>query len=61
MGSGAGEATKPSELLMRVTVAEFTDGPTVQLDPPPPDEGKQHKKSLGPGQRPTGELAMINL
>ena len=46
MGSGEGLATKPSNPLIRVTVAELTAG-AAQLE-----EGRQHKKLLGPGQSP---------
>lgn len=46
VGSGEGLATKPSKLLIRLTVAALTAG-GAQAAP-----GRQHLKSAGPGQRP---------
>lgn len=46
IGSGAGEATKPSNCLMSEMVAAFTLG---AVHPP---AGRQHLILEGPGQRP---------
>lgn len=46
VGSGEGLATKPSNSLIRLTVAVLTAG-GAQAAP-----GRQHLKSAGPGQRP---------
>lgn len=47
VGSGAGLATNPSNFLMRAIVAALTAGAAQ------PEAGRQHLKSVGPGQRPS--------
>jgi hypothetical protein len=45
-GSGEGLGTKPSNSLIKLTVAVLTGGGVH------PVAGRQHLKSAGPGQRP---------
>jgi len=52
MGSAAGFATKPSELLMRLMVASLTEDGAEQLD----DFGKQQVNPDGPGQSPSMKI-----
>lgn len=56
IGSGAGEATKPSNDLINDTVAEFTTG-TGQAEL----AGRQHLKPDGPGQSPMGEWILVRV